>query len=195
MTDYNPGSFSDVFNTPMGKRLWAYLNEHENLIRMETATFLGRPAAEPLSPGLLATFGDEVKPPQNPKKHDRIKQCIGNMIRQILEPRGYQIDRQNVRIDKVPRQMFTSATRYKLSTGNKDKPGAYEIEDDVDVPENQAVSARYSVEHHGTTPEAACKIYGITPELLKEVMTWPLGPSGRALNPDFKREWDEEHSK
>jgi len=77
-------------------------------IRMETATFLERPAAEPLSPGLLAAFGDEVR-------RDRIKQCIGNMIRQIIEPRGYRIDRQNVRIPADRGNMFTSATRYKLS--------------------------------------------------------------------------------
>ena len=50
---YNPGSFSDVFNTDLGRRLWAYLNEHDNIIRMDTATFLERPAAEPLSPACL----------------------------------------------------------------------------------------------------------------------------------------------
>jgi hypothetical protein len=105
MIQYNPGSFSDVFNTEMGQRLWAYLNQQDNILRMETATFLERPAAEPLSPGLLATFGDAVR-------QDRIKQCIGNMIRQIIEPRGYQIDRQNVRIP-ADHNMFSSATRYK----------------------------------------------------------------------------------
>src|SRR5260221_8954488 len=107
MTEYSPGSFSDVFSTKMGQRLWAYLNGHDNIVRMETASFLERPAAEPLSPGLLQKFGDEVRA-------DRIKQCIGNMIRQILEPRGYQIDRQNVRIS-AEHNMFTSATRYKRS--------------------------------------------------------------------------------
>jgi hypothetical protein len=56
----------------------------------------------------LATFGDEVRA-------DRIKQCIGNMIRQVMEPRGYRIDRQNVRIPANRGNMFTSATRYKLS--------------------------------------------------------------------------------
>lgn len=105
---YVPGSFSDVFNTQLGQHLWTYLNEHDNIIRIETATFLERPAAEPLSPGLLATFGDAVR-------DNRIKQCIGNMIRQIIERRGYQIDRQNVRIPSDRGNMFTSATRYKQS--------------------------------------------------------------------------------
>jgi hypothetical protein len=102
---YNPGSFSDVFNADIGPRLWAYLNEHDAVQLMDCATYLGKPAAQPLSPGLLATFGETVR-------QDRIKQCIGHMIRQIVEPRGYQIDRQNVRIGD-PDNMFTTATRYK----------------------------------------------------------------------------------
>ena len=103
---YIPGSFSDVFKTSLGQRLWDFLNEHDNLIRMETATYLGRPAAEALGPNLLATFGDEVRV-------DRIKQLIGNMIRQIIEPRGYQMDRQNVRVPPDRKDLFTSGTRYR----------------------------------------------------------------------------------
>ena len=105
---YNAGSFSDVANTTLGQKLWEYLNSHESIIRMETATYLDRPAAEALCPDLLKTFGDEVR-------QDRIKQMIGNMIRQIIEPRGYQIDRQNVRVPPNRKDLFTSATRYKLS--------------------------------------------------------------------------------
>jgi hypothetical protein len=74
---------------------------------METATYLSRPAAEPLSPYLVKNFGESVKA-------DRTKQMIGHMIRQIMESRGYQVDRGNVRIT-TPDNMFTSATRYKES--------------------------------------------------------------------------------
>jgi hypothetical protein len=84
--------------------LWQFLNDHDNLIRMETATYLERPAVEPLSPGLLARFGDEVR-------EDRVKQMIGRMVRQVIEPGGYRIDRQNVRISKAA-NMFVSGTRY-----------------------------------------------------------------------------------
>jgi proline dehydrogenase len=108
---YNSGSFSDVFNTDLGQRLWAYLNEPTTVAQMETATLLGRPAAEPLgalttppsAPGLVQQFGQAVR-------KDRIKQMIGNMIRQIMEARGYRIDRQNVRMRDE--NMFSSATRY-----------------------------------------------------------------------------------
>ena len=104
--NYKPGSFSDVFNTLLGEGLWKFLNENDNIIRIETATYLGRPAAEALGPVLLNRFGDEVRV-------DRIKQLIGNMIRQIIEPRGYQIDRQNVRTPPSRKDLFTTGTRYK----------------------------------------------------------------------------------
>jgi hypothetical protein len=102
--NYDAGSFGDVARSEMGQSLWAFLNERDNIIRMETATFLGRPAVEPLSPKLLERFGNEVR-------RDRVKQCLGHMVRQILEARGYQLDRQNVRI--VGDNMFASGTRYK----------------------------------------------------------------------------------
>lgn len=109
---YIAGSFSDVFNTDLGQRVWAYLNEPTTVAQMETATLLGRPAAEPLgclstppsAPGLVEQFGEGVR-------KDRIKQMIGNMIRQVMEARGYRIDRQNVRMRDE--NMFSSATRYR----------------------------------------------------------------------------------
>lgn len=106
MHTYRPGSFSDVAETDLGRRIWKFLQQHDNLIRMETACQLGLTAVEGLVPGLLRTFGDEVRP-------DRVKQMIGNMTRQVMEANGYRIDRQNVRIPPSRRLLFTSATRYK----------------------------------------------------------------------------------
>ena len=87
-----------------GAEIWAFLNSIENIVRMETATYLGRPAAEALSPQLLALFGSAIA-------EDRMKQMIGHMIRQILESRGYSVDRGNVRINREG-NIFSSATRY-----------------------------------------------------------------------------------
>ena len=70
-------------------------------------TGLSRPAAEPLSPGLHAKFGDPVAV-------DRIKQMTGHMIRQLLENRGYRLDQSGVRITRKG-NIFSSATRYSLS--------------------------------------------------------------------------------
>ena len=101
---YNPNRFSSTFDNEGGEDIWNFLNRPENIIRMETATYLVRTAAEPLSPYLLSKFGDTIRAP-------RLKQMIGHMIRQIMESRGYHVDRNNVRITTTD-NMFTSATRY-----------------------------------------------------------------------------------
>ncbi len=104
MTTYNAARFVGTFEKENGSEIWSFLNEPENVVRMETATYLARPAAEPLSPFLLERFGD-------PTRADRVKQMIGHMIRQVLEHRGYRVDRNNVRINREG-NIFTSATRY-----------------------------------------------------------------------------------
>jgi len=101
---FDAGTYRELAESQLGLALWAFLNESDNLIRMETATSLERPAVEPLSPGLLDRFGEE-------SRQDRVKQMIGRMVRQILEPRGYRIDRQNVRISAAA-NIFSSGTRY-----------------------------------------------------------------------------------
>ena len=90
MSSFDAGTFRELAGSSLGQGLWAFLNEHDNIIRMETATYLERPAVEPLSPSLLQRFGDEVR-------QDRVKQMIGRMVRQILEVHGFRIDRHEVR--------------------------------------------------------------------------------------------------
>jgi hypothetical protein len=104
MADYTAGSFSDLFNTPEGRRLWDFLNSHDNLVRMETATYLQRPALEPVSPFLQAEFGDWIA-------EDRSKQMAGNMVKQIMAGRGYEVERKGVKI-RNRADIFTTAARY-----------------------------------------------------------------------------------
>nr|WP_306263365.1 hypothetical protein [Pararhizobium sp. IMCC3301] len=104
MTPYNPDRFNSTYETKNGEEIWAFLNEHDNIIRMETATYLARPAVEPLSPKLKAKFGDDIT-------EDRVKQMIGHMVRQIMEKRGYHHDQNAVRISRAL-NIFTRASRY-----------------------------------------------------------------------------------
>lgn len=101
---YRPDKFAMTFKDESGQALWDFLNEPETVIRMETASYLSRPAVEPLSPSLLQRFGPMVK-------RDRIKQMIGHMARQVMEAKGYSLDRSNVKITRVG-NMFASASRY-----------------------------------------------------------------------------------
>lgn len=103
--DYQPQQYADLAEQGVAVRYWSFLTARDNLVRMETATFLGRPAVEPLSPYLLPEFGEAVR-------EHRLKQMVGHMVRQIMVSRGYAIARSNVRIPQP--NLFASGTRYKL---------------------------------------------------------------------------------
>src|SRR5713226_8559440 len=100
---YDSQNFSDLYATRLGPALWHFLNQRDNMIRMETASFLGRPAVEPLSTKLLEEFGSEIA-------QDRTKQMIGHMAKQIMVGSGYTVEQQGVRI--VRNRVFSTGTRY-----------------------------------------------------------------------------------
>ncbi len=104
MNVYRPDKFEGLYREQRGPELWAFLHEPESILRMEVASQLGRPAVEALSPALSSRFGARVasKP---------IRQMIGHMVRQVLETRGYLLDRNNVRIARLG-NLFFSGSRY-----------------------------------------------------------------------------------
>jgi hypothetical protein len=64
--------------------LWEFLNRPEILIRLETATLMGWPAVEGISPTLVSEFGTEARQPE-------MKQTVGHMVVQVMEAHGYVI--------------------------------------------------------------------------------------------------------
>jgi hypothetical protein len=113
--EYNPGKFTKLANEQIGIDLWNYLTQEDNVIRMETATELGRPAVEAMAGRLVGQFGDKVC-------EDRVKQMIGHMARQIMENGGYQMDAQNVKVIHDKR-LFKKASRYKDGTAKTTQIG------------------------------------------------------------------------
>ncbi len=103
MTTYSPNQFSDLFNTPFGQEIWTCLNEHDNIIRMLTASDLQRPAVEPLSEVLLDRFGERIT-------DHRTKQMIGHMVRQIMEANNYHHASNNIKIRFG--SVFNRASKY-----------------------------------------------------------------------------------
>ena len=80
-----------------------------NVYLMEYATFLERPAVEPLQCALLAEFA------RKDVGQDHVKKMIGEMARQIMCFRGYERDK-----DPGPQKvaisgglLFSSGTRYR----------------------------------------------------------------------------------
>jgi hypothetical protein len=102
--NYDPEHFQNVFESDLGQAIWRYLREHDNVVRMVTASYLKRAAVEPLQPGLLAKFGPPVKA-------DRVKQFIGHAVRRIMEANHHHLDRQGTRI--LQKDLFTSGSRYR----------------------------------------------------------------------------------
>lgn len=108
---YDPQNFSDLYKA-VGAPIWDFMRRYDNVIRMETATFLDRAAVEPLGPYLLEEFGNDVN-------QDRIRQMIGHMARQIMEALGYELERPSLRLTRI--NMFTTAAGYKSQDDDKSR--------------------------------------------------------------------------
>jgi hypothetical protein len=111
---YDPQNFRALYESEAGQELWKILTRQDNIIRMETATFLEQAAVEPLGPELLnhPGLGTWVN-------DDRVKQMIGHMARQVMEHLGYEIDRPGLRIMRAG--LFTTAARYRLRAEGRNR--------------------------------------------------------------------------
>lgn len=110
--EYKPSSaLNDLSQTEEAKALWKYLCSSESLIRMETATYLRKPALEPLSPHLRAKFEFFRAESTDKSTFDRYKQLAGSMTRQVMEALGYVHEKSSVNI--LTGEVFKTASRYK----------------------------------------------------------------------------------
>jgi uncharacterized membrane protein YheB (UPF0754 family) len=100
---YDPKIFIKLAKSDLGKQLWDFLNEHDNKIRMETATELKKPAVRALTNHLLKRFGEQVK-------EMRVKQMIGHMVKQIMDAKGFEVDQRDVLVNDG---LFNKASRYR----------------------------------------------------------------------------------
>ena len=104
MKTYYPQKFQRTYTTPLGHDLWIFLNEHDNVIRLQTASELRRPALEALATRIIDKFGDPVRA-------DRVKQMMGHMTKQILESNNFEWDTFHIKVRNG--DLFTYASRYK----------------------------------------------------------------------------------
>lgn len=108
---YEPANFKELAESEIGFDLWNWLRRADNVIRMETASFLDRSAVEPLGPILLDNFGEEVA-------DDRHKQMIGHMVRQIMEAIDYNLVQKGA---TIPKGMFSTGARYQHPDERRDR--------------------------------------------------------------------------
>jgi len=107
MKEFKAGSFSRVYDSENGKKLWEYLNEIKH--DFEIASKLKRPAVEAIDEDeLLKMFNNWVEALQ-------VRQMIGRMVLQIMDEIGYE--KENERCAIHHNKLFSKATRYvKKST-------------------------------------------------------------------------------
>ena len=101
---YRPDQFAEIFKRENGRALWDFLHRDCNILRMETASYLARPAIEPLAPVLLNAFDATVTRPH-------MRRMIGHMVRQIMEARGFRLTHSCVKISSRG-NFFRSGSRY-----------------------------------------------------------------------------------
>lgn len=104
MKNFDAGNFTEIATSDIGNELWDFLNSDLVVACLETTTYLQRPAIEGIQPLLLSRFGPDVWT-------DRLKQVVGKMVRQIMEQRGYHLEKTGVKI-RV-RDLFSIGTRYQ----------------------------------------------------------------------------------
>ena len=135
--EYDPQRFAALAETPLGRDIWDFMKRPDNLVRIETAMFLGRAAVDPLAPGLLDRFGADIT-------QDRMKQMVGHMAHQIVAAHGFQLDRQGRHIMRgQPRTLPVPAahTQFDLWLDHQIK----EPSGSVDLEKLYAVARRYGV--------------------------------------------------
>lgn len=112
--EYDPWKFKALYETKLGKSIWDFLNEDDNIIRMETASLLRRPAVEGIAKHLKNRFGTEIKHFRREGKLLRLKQMIGHMVKQIMAEQGFEVYKKGVRV--ITDDLFSKATRYYKPT-------------------------------------------------------------------------------
>jgi hypothetical protein len=101
---YVPGNFQDLAATSTAMALWTFLNDPVNIVRLETASELWRPALEAVATRMNAAFGPEI--------HEyRYRQMIGHMTKQVMESRGFQLDAHGIKVRYG--RLFSKASRYR----------------------------------------------------------------------------------
>jgi hypothetical protein len=108
---YGLSKFNDLPSI-LTRALQSFVRRPDNVIRMETAVSLGRAPVEALSDQLIHEFGKEIA-------HLRIRQFIGQLVRQVMTHLGYEVDGESLRITRL--NVFSSGTRYRGPVQARDR--------------------------------------------------------------------------
>ena len=98
--EYRPGPFNPLSETAQGKELWHLINEDRMVALMAAATDKGQCAVVGIEKPLLECFEMEMA-------DDQVRHMIEHMVDQVMEHKGYEIERRNVTVSS---STFSSGT-------------------------------------------------------------------------------------
>ncbi len=107
---HNP-QYKKIANDPYFQRIFEFISELENIADMIENSKRGKPALAGIVERLEVSFPDLLVQQYNPYF---IRQCIGRMVKEVLEPFGY-IPFSPKRMPSNKSKMFTSAHTYSYS--------------------------------------------------------------------------------
>ncbi|MDO6500940.1 hypothetical protein [Photobacterium sanguinicancri] len=115
VTDYLHRSFLPIFNEPEGQAIWDFLQQPQNIIRVETAVYLGKSPLEALTPELLKL---EIFQSNDEDQVKRFKQLTGSLVKYLLCHKigGYELKPSKVNITSQDNRplLFKTAATYKI---------------------------------------------------------------------------------
>ncbi|MDO6679992.1 MULTISPECIES: hypothetical protein [unclassified Shewanella] len=117
VTNYLHRSFIALFEEQDGQDIWSCIKDPTNIVRMETAIYLGKTPLESITPELLKL--DIFKPDsgQDVQRQNRFKQLTGSLVKYMLCNKldKYQLNdnKTKLRASEDRQQIFSAASTYK----------------------------------------------------------------------------------
>ena len=107
-----PGAHNTLAETPLGRTTWEYLNAYQTIDLLIDASDSSNPAVAGIDQQYNALFHQMRL--ESGEHDDPIRRMVGNMVRQVIEPRGFRRDHQNVPVNGV---FFQSGSTYVREPG------------------------------------------------------------------------------
>lgn len=98
-----PEKFAFLYESDFGQRIWAFLTCPKNVIRLEAASELDKPAIEGIEEPLFEEFGEAIR-------GDHVMQMVDLMVQQILEQRDWVLHQSDENVHSVP---LRNVARYR----------------------------------------------------------------------------------
>ena len=103
MVAFDGAEFGAFGQSRVARSLWKFLNQRDQVVRLEVASELGHAAVDGVVIDMERKFDTSLR-------DKRTKQMVGAMIKRVLESRGWRVGEKGIRV-RLGRR-FSVAARY-----------------------------------------------------------------------------------